>query len=115
MSDSLSLIDEALSLGERELGALTAGDVDLAERNAAERERLLQLAWSNRTPECLNALHDRLLQLQCLQGRLTEEAVRLHAQLRAQLQDSRREGTRLRGYGRGAQLTAPPMSLGIRG
>mgnify|MGYP001031799268 CR=1 FL=1 len=114
-TDSLALLDEALSLGERELGALAAGDVDAADLTAAERERLLHQAWEQRAPETLDALRDRLVRLQCLQGKLTEEARRLHTQLRSQLQDNKREVRRLRGYGRAAQLTRAPVTLGHLG
>lgn len=114
-TDSLALLDEALSLGERELGALAAGDVDAADLTAAERERLLYQAWEQRAPETLDALRDRLVRLQCLQGKLTEEARRLHTQLRSQLQDNKREVRRLRGYGRAAQLTGAPVTLGHLG
>lgn len=115
MTDSLALLDEALSLGERELGALTSGDVDTADFNASERERLLEQAWTHRDPDRLDALREKLIRLQCLQGRLTEEAKRLHAQLRTQLQDNRREVQRLRGYGRAVQITGAPVSLGRLG
>lgn len=114
MADSLSLLDMALQLGERELGALTMGDVDAAESASRERAELVEMAWNRRDTEAPEALHDlrsKLLRLQCLQGRLTEEARRLHDNIRSQLQQSRRETQRLDGYGRGARTTPRVLTL----
>lgn len=112
MPDSLSLLDLALQLGERELGALAAGDVETAESASRERAELVEKAWSRRDPEALDDLRDKLLRLQCLQGRLTEEARRLHDNIRGQLQQTRRESQRLSGYRQGTRTVPKVVSLG---
>ena len=112
MPDSLSLLDMALQLGERELGALAAGDVDAADSASRERAELVEMAWSRRDPAALNDLRDKLLRLQCLQGRLTEEARRLHDNIRSQLQQTRRESQRLTGYRQATRATPLTLTLG---
>lgn len=112
MPDSLSLLDMALQLGERELGALAAGDVEAAESASRERAELVEMAWSRRDPSALNDLRDKLQRLQCLQGRLTEEARRLHENIRSQLQQSRRESQRLSGYRQATRTTPRLITLG---
>lgn len=106
MANSLSLLDQALHLGEQELQALVAGDVAMAEETSRQRTDLLNMAWEQREPEVLDDFRNKLLRIQFLQGRLTEEARRLHAQLRTQLQQSRKEGRRLDGYKRTVSATA---------
>lgn len=112
MADSLSLLDMALQLGERELGALAAGDVDAAESSSRERAELVEMAWSRRDPAALDDLRDKLQRLQCLQGRLTEEARRLHDNIRTQLQHSRRESQRLCGYRQATRSMPRMLTLG---
>ena len=45
MTDSLALLDQALTLGESELSALADGDVDSADSSAQQRSRLIAMAW----------------------------------------------------------------------
>lgn len=109
--DSLSLLDMALQLGEQELGALVAGDVETAESSSREREGLVELAWNRRDPAALSDLREKLQRLQCLQGRLTEEARRLHESIRRQLQQSRHESQRLSSYAQGSRSTPRVLVL----
>ncbi len=98
MADSLSLLDQALSLGEQELHALAAGDVDFADENAQRRSGLISMAWEKREGVALDDLQDKLLKLQSLQGLLTEEARKLHASLKSELQKTKKHSARLQGY-----------------
>jgi hypothetical protein len=104
MTDSLALLDQALTLGESELSALADGDVDSADSSAQQRSRLIAMAWEKRGSVQEDELREKLLQLQSLQGRLTSEARRLHQSLREELQRSRKESVRLSGYKRAVSV-----------
>jgi len=105
MADSLSLLDQALFLGEQELVALASGDVDTADLNSRERGRLMDEAWERREGVALDTLQEKLLKMQSLQGRLTDEARRLHANIKSELQRSRKHSTRLKGYRKAVKVT----------
>lgn len=106
MVNSLSLLDQALNLGEQELAALAMGDVDTAHDSADERGKLIELAWENREGVALDALQDKLLQLQSLQGKLTDEAKRLHSSIKAELQKTKKHSTRLSGYRQAVRVSS---------
>jgi len=100
MSDRLSLLDQALALGDKELQLLAAGQYDQAERMAADRSTLLVEAIESDHSVDLNRFHDKLQQLSSMQGRLTDEAKRLHESVRLELLRTKKEGERLSGYAR---------------
>jgi hypothetical protein len=104
MADSLTLLDQALFLGEQELQALAVGDVDTADENATRRGNLITMAWDKREGVALDALQCKLLKLQSLQGLLTEEARKLHASLKSELQKTKKHSARLQGYRQGARI-----------
>jgi glutamyl-tRNA reductase len=107
MSDCLSLLDQALELGKRELTLLTNEEVDDLEEMAKERRRLISKAMENHEDVSLHELYDKLQQLQSLQGRLTTEAQRLHESVKRELQRTKQETTRHAGYGKA--LKTPPL------
>jgi hypothetical protein len=98
MSNSMTFIDMALEVGERELASLLAGDIEEAERLAFDRGKLMEEAWQMRETSKVNQLRDKLLRLQSLQGQLTSEAKRLHDTLRQDLKKAKKENERLSGY-----------------
>ncbi len=98
MADSLSLLDQALFLGEQELRSLTEGDVDAAGESANRRGVLMSMAWDKRNGVAPDVLRDKLLQLQSMQGLLTDEARKLHASLKQELQKTKKHSVRLQGY-----------------
>ena len=98
MSDKLEYLEAALVAGERELHCLLAGEIEEAEVLAKDRGKLLELAWQSADPEGIGELRDKLLKLKNLQGQLTTEARRLHAELKSDLQRAKQENTRLSGY-----------------
>ncbi|MGD9608081.1 MAG: hypothetical protein AB7U59_01610 [Desulfovibrionaceae bacterium] len=98
MSDKLDLLEQALATGERELHCLLAGEIEEAEKLAKERGQLLEMAWGETDPESVGLLRDKLLKLKSLQGQLTTEARRLHAELKSDLQRAKQENQRLSGY-----------------
>jgi hypothetical protein len=100
MSDTLLYLDQALDVGMRELECLVSGEVEEAERLAAERGRLIGLLTEhNPRPEVVDFLREKLLKLQSLQGQLTNEAKKLHAKLKEDLKRTKLENKRLCGYG----------------
>jgi hypothetical protein len=98
MSDKLEYLEAALVAGERELHCLLAGEIEEAEKLAQDRGRLLELAWRSADPEGIGQLRDNLMKLKNLQGQLTTEARRLHAELKNDLQRAKQENQRLSGY-----------------
>lgn len=98
MSDKLEYLEQALATGERELHCLLAGEIEEAEKLAKDRGRLLEMIWSSAEAESVGLLRDKLLKLKNLQGQLTVEARRLHAELKSDLQRAKQENQRLSGY-----------------
>jgi len=98
MSDKLEYLEAALTTGERELHCLLAGEIEEAEKLARDRGQLLEKAWRCADPESIGLLRDKLLKLKSLQGQLTMEARRLHAELKTDLQRAKQENQRLTGY-----------------
>lgn len=98
MSDKLDYLEAALAAGEHELHCLLAGEIEEAEVLAKDRGRLLEMAWHSADPESIGQLRDKLLKLKNLQGQLTVEARRLHAELQSDLQRAKQENQRLSGY-----------------
>lgn len=98
MSDKLEFLEAALATGERELHYLLAGEIEEAEKLAKDRGRLLEMAWRCADPESIGMLRDKLHKLKNLQGQLTVEARRLHAELQTDLQRAKQENQRLSGY-----------------
>lgn len=92
------LLDEALQVGARELDALRAGDVDLASELCAQRADLMERGWARRENDC-GELRSRLLALRDLQERLFAEGRALKQQIRDQLNQSKAQMRRMRGYG----------------
>jgi len=104
MSDRLTLLDEALALGDKELQLLAAGQFEDVGRVAQDRSRLVVEAVEGAQPVDLNLFHDKLLQLSALQGRLTEEAKRLHESVRLELLRTKKESERISGYARARKV-----------
>ncbi|THB71887.1 MAG: hypothetical protein D6E12_00490 [Desulfovibrio sp.] len=100
MADTLTLLDEALDLGNQELELLASGMVEEAGEKARERSVLMAEAWDRRDPDKLLELRDKLIRLKTLQGRLTNEAKELHETVRQDLARAKQEGARLAGYGK---------------
>ena len=92
------LLDEALQVGARELDALRAGDVDLASELCERRADLMERGWARRENDC-GELRSRLLALRDLQELLFEEGRALKRQIRDQLNQSKEQMRRMRGYG----------------
>lgn len=115
MATPEEMLDRAMALGEQELASLQARDVDEAARLAEERfpvmEEALGLpAW----PEQAHLL-DKLLRLKQLQGRLTAEARKLHATLKADLGRTQAETRRMAGYSGSARKRPTTVYVNKRG
>ncbi|WP_461211429.1 hypothetical protein [Desulfocurvus sp. DL9XJH121] len=107
MSECLSLLDQALDLGERELEFLDAGDVDSLDTTVKERRRLIEEADRLRGEESVDVdlLVEKLHKLRSMQSALTTKARSLHETLTDDLSRIRREGRRLAGYGKASKIT----------
>ncbi|MCG8530885.1 MAG: hypothetical protein MI749_09495 [Desulfovibrionales bacterium] len=98
MANSLTLLDEALRIGGRELEALRSGDMDVAEEAAEERGRLIAEALEHRTGDIEGELRTKLVQMQGVQVQLTDELKKLHSSLKSQLLATRQKSARCKGY-----------------
>ena len=102
MPDALSLLDQALEVGRKELGFLLDGDVEEAGRLARDRGQLTAEAMAGGGGANLDQALEKLTQLQGLQGQITQEARRLHAALKKDLLRARRENKRFTAYKEGS-------------
>ena len=91
MNQGVCLLDEALNLARLEMAALEDGAYDRAVELAERRGEEDSQADQYRTP---------LIELARVQDQLTELATRAHSEIRSQLQRSRLESRRMRGYHR---------------
>ncbi len=105
MHPCIKLLEQALSLGEQELEYLMADEVDGVEKLSEQRFSLLDEAWERQSPDCLDEFREKFLQMQDLQTRLSQEAVRLHGVLRDELNKNRQESQRRQSYEQSASLT----------
>jgi hypothetical protein len=105
MSDALTLLDEALELGRKELALLADGDVDGVWEASLARSRLLDQAWSERDGVDVDQLLGKLKRLKELQGQMTSDAKRLRDDLRADLARVKQEGKRFSGYASATKVT----------
>lgn len=102
MTARRQMIDEALSIGRKELGCLTQGDVFEAEKLSKDRERILDEAIGDLDPKNLNELADKLVEMKSLHDEISGEAKRLHATLKNDLVSMKRQNRRIAGYSFGA-------------
>lgn len=118
MHPCLKLLEQALSLGEQELEYLRSDQVEGVEELSAQRFSLLDEAWERQSPDCLEEFREKFIQMQDLQTRLSQEAVRLHAFLRDELNKNRKESHRRQSYEQNASLslyTQIPMLISRMG
>ena len=105
MSDALTLLDEALELGRKELALLADGDVDGVWEASQARGQLLDQAWRERDGVDVDQLLGKLKRLRELQGQMTSDAKRLRDDLREDLARVRQEGKRFSGYASATKVT----------
>ncbi|MBA4356995.1 MAG: hypothetical protein Q7U56_00750 [Humidesulfovibrio sp.] len=104
MRAALTLLDQAIEMGNQELVHLTAGEVDKAEELAFGRDGVLNAALSKDTlgapdGECLDTLVAKLEELKSLQARLIDEATRLRRSISREILRTGQEQRRHQGYG----------------
>lgn len=102
MATRSQMIDEAMSIARRELGCLEEGDVFEAERLSKDRERILDDAIAGLDKEHLAILADKLVEMKSLHDDITGEARKLHASLKFDLGNIKKQNKRLAGYSFGA-------------
>ncbi len=102
MATRRHMLDEALSIGRRELGFLTEGDVFEAEKLAHDRGRIVDEAIANLDQGNLEKLADKLVEMKSLHDEITDEARKLHASLKHDLASIKKQNRRIAGYSFGA-------------
>ncbi|MGL1861983.1 MAG: hypothetical protein OCC46_05605 [Pseudodesulfovibrio sp.] len=96
------MIDEAMSIGRKELGFLTDGDVFEAEKLSKDRERILDAAIGNLDRDNLERLSDKLVEMKSLHDEITGEARKLHSSLKEDLLNMKKSNRRIAGYSFGS-------------
>ncbi|MBI9081513.1 MAG: hypothetical protein JEY79_17445 [Pseudodesulfovibrio sp.] len=102
MTTRRQMIDEALSLGRKELGCLTDGDVFKAEKLSRDRERILDEAIGDLDRDNLEKLADKLVEMKSLHAEITGEARKLHSSLKHDLSNMKKQNRRIAGYSYGS-------------
>ena len=100
MHESLRLYDESLTLMHQEKQALEAEDEERLMELCEKRKAFMKEAWEKRAGCDRLALLERLEAIQEAQDDLTRRAREATEMLRLALQSSRKENTRLTGYGK---------------
>jgi len=102
MARRSSMLDEAITIGRKELDFLVAGDVFEAERMAHSREQLLDQAMSGLSGDNLKLLADKLVEMKSLHDEITGEAKKLKQSLKRDLTNMKTQNRRIAGYSYGA-------------
>jgi len=110
MHAALTLLNQALEMGNLELAHLAAGEVDKAEELAFGRGGVMDQALSGDTlgaPEgdCLDSLVAKLEELKALQARIIDEATRLRRSMGQEILRTDQEQKRHQGYGKAVRPT----------
>ena len=98
MHASLLLLDAALELATLEVAALANEDDELLERLIRDREALMDEAWEKRQGCSEELMLERIVSLQEIHEHLCTQVRRLTQEVRATLQDNKKESSRLTGY-----------------
>ena len=98
MNQGVCLLDEALNLARLEMAALEDGAYDKAVELAERRGEVTSMAWHMLEDSQADQYRAHLMELARMQEQLTELATKAHSEIRSQLQRSRLEGRRMRGY-----------------
>lgn len=114
MRAALTLLDQAIEMGNQELAHLTVGDVEKAEAVAFGRDGVLNAALSDENlaapeGECLDDMVTKLEELKLLQTRIIDVAMRLRTSIGQDIARMGQEQKRHKGYGRAAR-PAPRVS-----
>ena len=100
MAQGICLLDQALDLAMQEMTALEDGAYDKAVALAEKRNEITSMAWHMLDDSQADEYRAHLIELARVQDQLTELATKAHSDIRSQLQRSRLEGQRMRGYHR---------------
>ena len=102
MATRSRMLDEALSIGRRELSCLVEGDVFGAEKLAQDRERLIDEAIGGLSKSNLQRLGDKLVEMKSLHDEITDKVRELHGSLKQDLASMRKQNKRIAGYSFGS-------------
>jgi septal ring factor EnvC (AmiA/AmiB activator) len=104
MENSLSMLDSALEISEKELNFLLEEDYDQAQELATQRQALIEKALKPPLNETSSEVARRLSRLRDIQGKLNREAKDIHSRLKDDLVRIRGEKKRLNGYGSSSKV-----------
>ena len=113
MNKGIRKIDEALRLGGLELSCLQAGEIEQAEGYAESRASLVREAGQFFQPNVAEEFKNKLIEMHELQGKLTEEAKKLHSSLQEEFKQGKTQAKVQRGYNKTltSGTTAIPMYM----
>lgn len=100
MHESLRLYDTALSILTSEMEALDQEDDDLLAELFEKRAQVMAEAWKKRSGCGERLLLEKLESILKAQNELTQKANMQKETLRLSLQNSKKQGDRLAGYGK---------------
>lgn len=100
MHESLRLYDASLAILEQELQALDGGDEELQTDLCEKRVQIMGEAWVKRAGCPVTLLLERLNAIHEAQETLAAKTRGQTETLRLELRNSRKESTRLNGYGK---------------
>ncbi len=98
MHTALEILDEVISLGQRELKALHNNELNKVFAMAEHRTRLVTQAWDVRQDHENAAYKAKLIKIQAMHEHLTAETERKKQEIQKNLAHSRKETRRLAGY-----------------
>ena len=96
----MALFEERVTFARLEMAALEDGAYDRAVELAERRGEVTSMAWHMLEDSQADQYRTHLIELARVQVQLTELATRAHRVIRSQLQRSRLESRRMRGYHR---------------
>lgn len=100
MHECLLLYDTALDLLAQEERAVAQENEDILDDLVAQRTTIMQTAWEKRAGCPAALVMEKLEAIQRKQARIEREADKKLELVRLSLQSSRKENTRLSGYGK---------------
>lgn len=111
MHESLRLYDTALSILGQEMEALDKENDDLLDELFEKRTLIMAEAWEKRSGCNERLLLEKLEALQKAQNELSRKAGMQRETLRLSLQNSKKQGVRLAGYGKVVSNTATAFTM----
>lgn len=107
MENSLSLLDDALEIGEQEFELLLSEEYDQVQELADQRESIINKVLQHPLNGTSSEVARRLSRLRDMQGDMSKQARLIHSRLKNDLLRIRSEKKRLNGYGNSSKKVLP--------